>query len=335
LYERDEIDLTRLVIESRLTEKMRDAIHTRYDHDPRFYDYPGPVIFMMALSICNAPRSYDMEGAQKKLYELTLDSYPGDDVTACTAFAQKQFKVIETGYAPPFRSGSKLLLELCGTGCEQFNLKVYAKLDLVKKFENKYKLADPKSITTTPDYNTYGPIALIAWLQEEHTDFVTDHEWPALATNLPQSNNASSTSAQPSSDKRHDTRTCYKCHTVGHIAPDCPQSIGKAKIAYVGAKPNAANAESSKQYEYKQMASRKYIEPKDLTKSHTDEDGKEWKFCTHCTCKSTKKKGYFTLTHFDSEHNGDWKAKKAEANLTRIEDDPNTISLRRLEHTVN
>jgi hypothetical protein len=44
--------------------------------------------------------------------------------------------------------------------------------------------------------------------------------------------------------------------------------------------------------------------------------------CTHCTCKATKKKGYFTLTHFDREHKGDWKAKKAEANLTRIEDDP-------------
>jgi hypothetical protein len=70
------------------------------------------------------------------------------------------------------------------------------------------------------------------------------------------------------------------------------------------------------------MASWKYIETKDLTKAHTDEDGKEWKFCTHCTCKATNKKGYFTLTHFDSEHKGDWKSKKAEANFTRIEDDP-------------
>jgi hypothetical protein len=200
LYERDEIDLTRLVVKSRLTEKMRDAIRTRYDHDPLFYDYPGPVIFMMALSICNASQSYDIEGAQKRLDELTLDSYPGEDVTACTAFAQKQFKVIQTGYAPPFRSGSKLLLKLCGTECEQFNQQVYAKLDFVKKFENKYKLADPTSITTNPDYNTYRPIALITWLQEEHPDFVTDHEWSALATKLPLSNNASRTSAQPSSD---------------------------------------------------------------------------------------------------------------------------------------
>jgi hypothetical protein len=135
LYERDEIDLTRLVVESRLTEKMRDAIRTRYDHDPLFYDYPVPVIFMMALVICNASQSYDIEGAQKKLDELTLDSYPGEDVTACTAFAQKQFKLIQTGCAPPFRSGSKLLLKFCGTECEQFNRQVYAKLDLVKSLK--------------------------------------------------------------------------------------------------------------------------------------------------------------------------------------------------------
>jgi hypothetical protein len=113
---------------------MRDAIRTRYDHDPLFYDYPGPVIFMMALATFNASHVYDIEGAQNKLDELTLESYPGEDVTACTAFPQKQFKVVQTGYAPPFRCVSKLLLKFCGTECEKFNRQVYAKLDLVKKF---------------------------------------------------------------------------------------------------------------------------------------------------------------------------------------------------------
>jgi hypothetical protein len=36
-FERDDIDMTRLAVESRLTEKIRDAIRTRYDHDPVFY----------------------------------------------------------------------------------------------------------------------------------------------------------------------------------------------------------------------------------------------------------------------------------------------------------
>jgi hypothetical protein len=50
-FERDDTDMTRLAVESWLTEKIRDAICTRYDHDPAFYDYPGPVLFMMALDI--------------------------------------------------------------------------------------------------------------------------------------------------------------------------------------------------------------------------------------------------------------------------------------------
>jgi hypothetical protein len=71
-FERDDIDMTRLAVESRFTEKIRDAIRTRYDHDPAFYDYPGPVLFMMALDICNASQSFDIDGAQTKLDELTL-----------------------------------------------------------------------------------------------------------------------------------------------------------------------------------------------------------------------------------------------------------------------
>jgi hypothetical protein len=99
-FERDNIDMTRLAVESRLTEKIRDAIRTRYNHDPAFYDYPGPVIFMMALDICNASQSFDIDGAQTKLDELKLENYPGEDITACATYAQKQVKIAQSGYAP-------------------------------------------------------------------------------------------------------------------------------------------------------------------------------------------------------------------------------------------
>jgi hypothetical protein len=88
-FERDDIDMTRLAVESRLTEKIIDAICTRYYHDPAFYDYPGPVLFMMALEICNASQSFDIDGAQTKLDELKVEIYPGEDITACPAYAHK------------------------------------------------------------------------------------------------------------------------------------------------------------------------------------------------------------------------------------------------------
>jgi hypothetical protein len=165
-FDTDDFYMKRLVVKSRLTEKMKDAFCTRFDHDPHFYDYPGPVVFVMALDICNASQSFDIEGLQAKMDELKLEDYPGEYITACAAIAQKQFKVIQSGYAPPFHSGSKLLLKFCNTACAKFNRQAYAMLYLVKKFESNFKLADPKSVTTHVDYRKYGPIPLIAWLQK-------------------------------------------------------------------------------------------------------------------------------------------------------------------------
>jgi hypothetical protein len=100
---------------------MKDVIHTRYDHDPELYDYIGPMLFMMGLDICSVSQSFDIEGAQAKMDELKFEDCLGEYVTSCAAYAQKQCKLIQSGYAPPFHSGSKLLLKFCNTECEQFN----------------------------------------------------------------------------------------------------------------------------------------------------------------------------------------------------------------------
>jgi hypothetical protein len=97
-----------------------------------FYDLPGPEIFAMAMDICNASQSFDIEGAQEKFDELKLEDFQGEDVTACTAAAQKYIKILQSGYAPPFRTGSKVLKKLTVSSCEEFNRKAFTQLDLVK-----------------------------------------------------------------------------------------------------------------------------------------------------------------------------------------------------------
>jgi hypothetical protein len=226
----------------------------------------------------------------------------------------------------PVKTGSKVLLKFTKTSSEEFNRKVFALLDAVKQMEKIYKLAYPTSIVVDTHYNTHGHIALIAWVQKEHTDLITDHDWPALTAKLPESNNASMNNTTSTVVQHRDTfvenRTCHHCNEKGHIRPHCP------KLAHLrnGGGTRARSAPEETKTEAlipKPLASCKFIEPKDITISHTDEDGKAWKFCTKCKYKVSNKVGLFQLSHFDSEHVDNFRASLgAQANLTSG-NDPN------------
>jgi hypothetical protein len=155
--ERDDFELSLLVVESFLSEEIRDKMIVRYDHDINVYDYPGGMLVIMAL-VSNASVSYDIEGAHVKLDEITLSNYPGEDVSALCSDAQTQIKVMQSIYALPIRVGSKLLMRCTKTECEYFKHKVFDLLDKVKDMEDKYKLAYPASITNDPGHHEYGPV---------------------------------------------------------------------------------------------------------------------------------------------------------------------------------
>jgi hypothetical protein len=56
---------------------------------------------MMELEISNAPVSFDIEGAQAKLDELTSSNYRGEDISELCSDAQKQIKVMQSGHSLP------------------------------------------------------------------------------------------------------------------------------------------------------------------------------------------------------------------------------------------
>jgi hypothetical protein len=286
-YERDDIDLSRTLIEEKLSPTMRERIRVRYDHLDDFFDIPGSVIFVMSLDICNASQSFDIEGALENLERLTLDDYPGEDVTEYGAIAQKYIKSMQGGCALPVKTGSKILYKFTKTSCEKFNRKIFTKLDETKAMEQLYKLQDPKAVVTDHRYNTLGPFGLISWIQRQHAGLVKDREWPALVAKLPQSNVASASI-------RVDTRTCHGCGKKGQILPYCPDNKNKHTGGkYYSRTPTHPSSDGGGERTCKPLASWKYIEPKNITKAHVDENKQEWKVCTKCACKATKKQDFF------------------------------------------
>jgi hypothetical protein len=131
---------------------------------------------------------------------------------------------------------------------------------------------------------------------------------------------------------RGDTRTCHGCGKKGHIRPYCPDNKYKRTGGRDHSRtPTPPSSGGGGERTWKPLASWKYIEPKNITKAHIDEDKQEWKLCTKYVCKATKKQGLFQLSHFDADHDPNFSktmpattpaTRTAEVNLTRV-DDPN------------
>ena len=230
-YEEGEITMLRLVTESLLTSTFSDKIFVRYGHLPDFKTLPGSCLLLMALETCNASVSHDIDGAAQAFANLSLDNYPGENVADLSNEALRLIRIMKGGYALPVNTGSRLLQKVACTSCEEFNCKVYNLLDSVKQMEHKYKVLDPRKILADAEYDKFGPIGLISTLHEIYGCLLTDHDWPALATKLPQSNNATAHSSVKSGDKSGDKGDikCFRCKGNHHVK-ECPKKRRK-KIA--------------------------------------------------------------------------------------------------------
>ena len=200
-YEKGNIIMSRLVCESLLTPAFYDKIFVRYGHLPEFKKLPGSCLLLMALGTCNASVSHNIDGAAQAFADLTLDNYPGENIAHLSNEGLCLIRIMNGGYALPVNTGSQLLQKVARTSCEEFNRKVYNLLDTVKQMEHKYKVLDPRKALKDPQYDKLGAIGLISTLHEMYGRLVTDHDWPALATKLPQSNNAAANASTKSGDK--------------------------------------------------------------------------------------------------------------------------------------
>lgn len=290
-YQFDNFGLSRLVVESLLSPSLLERIVTRFGNDKEFETYSGQILFVMALDTCNASVQRDVAGAQARYNNLSLDSYPGEDMTELATEALRLIHILSGSNALPLTLGTTLIKKVTSTSSEFFNRKMFELLDKACTLETKYKLLDPAAMGNDPLYTTYGPYAICSTLQEEHGKYISDSDWPALAVKLPKLNSAATD--LPSSDSNLPQTPlvqCYKCKQWGHKANDscCPM--------FKKREPNDGSAKNSR---FKTKEPWKYVEPRDLT-TPIEIDGKKWFFCTKCECRTTEKFLDCSWGHIDS-----------------------------------
>lgn len=146
-FEFDDIALSRLIVESLLTQSFREKLEVRFSHYDSFEELPGSIIFMMTLDTCNASVEMDIDGAKESFKTLSLDDYPGENVTELATSALKYLKIMRGDYAIDVTVGSSLIKKVCGTSSDSFNRRMHALLDEVKPFEAKYKQTERPQAT--------------------------------------------------------------------------------------------------------------------------------------------------------------------------------------------
>ena len=111
-YEFDDFGLSRLVVEPLISPALMERISTKYSNDEDYEAYPGQTLFMMALDACNASVQRDIMGAQRRFEDLSLDSYPGEDVMELATEALRLIHILSGSYALPLTLGSTLVKKL-------------------------------------------------------------------------------------------------------------------------------------------------------------------------------------------------------------------------------
>ena len=105
-YEKCDISLSRLAIESLVHPELRAEIVVQFNHMDEFKKIPGSVYLMMVLEVCHASFSFKLDDAAKRLEALSLASYPGENISKFSNEAQRLIKVLKGGYALPYQLGS-------------------------------------------------------------------------------------------------------------------------------------------------------------------------------------------------------------------------------------
>jgi hypothetical protein len=315
VFEIDDFNLSRLVIESLISADLRQKVKTRFNHFKDFAYLPGQVYFMMILEVCNASFTFDIDGARTSLTSIKLVDYPGENISDFADESLRLIKILQGGYSLPYQLGSQLLRKVCETQSMYFNRNMYSHYDKALSMERSHgPHKDPKLLETHPLYSEYGPVGVCNIMQREYALLVQQKDWPALRDSIPEGN----FTPQDGVRKNPHGMLCHICQDDTHFANTCPlrgSNGGGGKQSGHG-----SNSDSSTQFSHGSGTGSgkgnstfppmrnglpfkewKYIHPSDLNDTFIL-DGKRYYFCAKCVCTRTRKVGFYNISHSTDNH---------------------------------
>ena len=104
----------------------------------------------MVSDTCLASAFIYNKGSKKRFTKLSLDDFPGENLSALATTALKLINTMNTGYTLYIKLGSNLLKNLYINSSSLFKRNIHNELRNVKKMETKYTLKDPKLLKEYP-----------------------------------------------------------------------------------------------------------------------------------------------------------------------------------------
>jgi len=225
-YEKLDVAFSRLVVEALVSPDFRDTVKHRFSHVVNFESLPGQIYFMMILDACNASVITDVKAAQESFRALSLNDFPGENITDLTAKALKHIKVMRSAYSLPQDLGSVLLEKCSKTESSIANQAFINRYINTTAFEDLFGLGDPTLQAAHPDYSKFGPYGTIAFMTETYGNLLKSNNWPALnstpaghytpapaptPTPTSVSTPKSSFNGGAAPDSNSDTVVCFNC----------------------------------------------------------------------------------------------------------------------------
>jgi len=142
---------------------------------------------MMVLEVCHASFAFKMDDAAESLTALTVDTFPGENISKFANEAQRLIKIMKGGYALPYQLGSQLIQKVCATQSQYFNRSMFNLLDNVLAMEKSHGThRDPNLLEKDPVYVKYSSLRVCVDMREKYSDLVTINNWPVLSAVIPE-----------------------------------------------------------------------------------------------------------------------------------------------------